>query len=203
MEMKDRKALFLSPIKVELFLNTSRKARSGGFKQAMFGDVVDPKELFSSGTEICVKQTFYKKDGTTIAIPHPRANQLVGLSVEANCLAWAIGLFRLVTDFVMTYDLDSMTESALTFSSPSVRFVEAGIAVEQGQGTDLKVFLVEEKIPGKYAKFIHNRTAVPELRPEKEMDYVLFLAFSQHLQYQETEKLAFISDYQGFFSLNL
>jgi hypothetical protein len=197
-DMNGRTSLFLSPIKIELLLDMSKKPRSGGFKQAIFGSVVTPKDLFTSGAEICVKQTFYKKDGTTVTIPHPRANQLVGLSVEANCLAWAVGLLDLVNNYMTEHRLDAELSSVFNLPAPpDVRFIEAGIAVEQGQGTDLKVFLVEERIPGKYIKFIHNRTATPELRPAREMDFVMFLSFTQHLQYQETDRLAFISDYQG------
>jgi hypothetical protein len=35
------------------------------------------------------------------------------------------------------------------------------------------------------------------------MDFVLYVSFSQHVQYQETNKLVFISDYQGEYRRHL
>jgi hypothetical protein len=113
--------------------------------------------LFEAGADLCLKQTFYRKEGSWVAIIHPSANQLIEISVEANCMAWAIALFALVEDFVASIEAYNSETSAS--SRPKMRFVQAGIAVEQGVGDNLKVYLVEERIPGKFIKLIHNRSA--------------------------------------------
>ncbi|KAG1825148.1 hypothetical protein EV424DRAFT_1287874, partial [Suillus variegatus] len=62
-------------------------------------------------------------------------------------------------------------------------------------------FLLEELIPGgqdAFVKFIHNTDCDPLLDPgEDGYNTALFLAFTQHVQYEKTGGLAYISDYQG------
>jgi hypothetical protein len=193
--MENRIDLFeKSPIKADISLDSSN-VHSGGFKQATFGTVTTSPAIFSSGPNVCAKQTFYRKEGSTAIITHASIDQLSGLSNEANCLAWAAALVFLVDDFIHDF---LPTASDITKSAPptlKLRFVDAGIAIEQGRG---KVHLVEERIPGKFVKFIHNRSAsVPRLRREEDVTLALYLSFTQHVQYIRTGKLAFVSDYQG------
>lgn len=105
------------------------------------------------------------------------------------------------------------------FEIPCVCFVDAGVALGYGQhnanskkgeksdtkaGTVLAVYLLEEHIlfddNEVFTKFIHNMDCVPQLnQDEYGYDLAVFLAFMQHLQYVQTEGLAFISDYQGIY----
>jgi hypothetical protein len=204
--MADRGTLFEPPVRADICIDRSGGKVQGGFKQALFGTAAMPNDLFKAGLDLCLKQTFYRKEGSWVAILHPSANQVIELSVEANCMAWAIALFALVEDFVTSIEtIDSETSPCWTeFSRPKMHFVQAGIAVEQGEGDTLKVYLVEERIPGKFIKLIHNCSAqVSRLHSEADMDFVLYVSFSQHVQYQETNKLVFISDYQGEYRRHL
>ncbi|KAJ7755413.1 hypothetical protein B0H14DRAFT_3600064 [Mycena olivaceomarginata] len=79
---------------------------------------------------------------------------------------------------------------------PELRFTEAGLAIEQGEASRAKVYMMEEYIGGPFKKYIHNGSAQP--LPSVQNDtVVIFLAFSQHAQYVLSNGLAFVSDYQG------
>jgi len=68
------------------------------------------------------------------------------------------------------------------------------------------VYLLKEKINGGstvFTKFIHNMDCGPTLdEDEVGYDIAQFLAFTQHVQYTQTGKLVFISDYQGKWQLS-
>ncbi|KAG1754165.1 hypothetical protein EDB19DRAFT_1823558 [Suillus lakei] len=65
------------------------------------------------------------------------------------------------------------------------------------------VYLLERVTSGTpndqtFTKFIHNKDYGPSLdEDEYGYDLAVFLSFTQHVQYEKTEGLAFISDYQG------
>ncbi|KAF8127214.1 hypothetical protein EV363DRAFT_1223459 [Boletus edulis] len=68
------------------------------------------------------------------------------------------------------------------------------------------MYLAEELIPIRageaFVKYIHNDKAKPNIFFNMELDEVTeFLAFTQHVQYITTNKLTYISDYQGHGSL--
>lgn len=140
---------------------------------------------------------------------------------ECNLLYWAKSLL----DFTYEY-IDHCINAAPTLPSfpiPRVRFVEAGIALafsrhssntqgtsEQAPMADIKagmfsaVYLLEERVTSgtpndqTFVKFIHNKDYGPSLdEDEYGYDLAVFLSFTQHIQYEKTEGLAFISDYQG------
>ncbi|KAG1847777.1 hypothetical protein C8R48DRAFT_779120 [Suillus tomentosus] len=107
------------------------------------------------------------------------------------------------------------------FEIPRVHFVDAGVALGYGQrnasskpgdksntkaGAVSAVFFLKEPIlfddKEKFTKFIHNMDCVLSLdEDEYGYDLAVFLVFMQHLQYVQTEGLAFISDYQGSLTL--
>ncbi|TFK28398.1 hypothetical protein FA15DRAFT_701068 [Coprinopsis marcescibilis] len=62
-------------------------------------------------------------------------------------------------------------------------------------------YLIEEKIDGRFIKYIHNSKCSPSesIQPDNPPWYenALFLAFMQHAQYDITGGLAFVLDYQG------
>ena len=64
------------------------------------------------------------------------------------------------------------------------------------------MYLVEELIPlstgEAFIKYIHNGDATPRVFRDAAVDEIAeFLAFTQHVQYITSEKLTYISDYQG------
>lgn len=89
--------------------------------------------------------------------------------------------------------------------------MQAGIFVKMGSEVKhvkssaagpSRSFLLEEKIPvpsgGEFIKYVHNASAVPSLGPDDpEYDTALFLCACQHLQYDKTQGVAFVSDFQG------
>ncbi|KAG1847356.1 hypothetical protein DFJ58DRAFT_843242 [Suillus subalutaceus] len=124
---------------------------------------------------------------------------------ECNLLYWAKSLL----DFTYEY-IDHCINAAPTLPSfpiPRVRFVEAGIALafsrhsSNTQGTSEQAPMADIKagmFSATFVKFIHNKDYGPSLdEDEYGYDLAVFLSFTQHIQYEKTEGLAFISDYQG------
>ncbi|OJA19582.1 hypothetical protein AZE42_13237, partial [Rhizopogon vesiculosus] len=59
-------------------------------------------------------------------------------------------------------------------------------------------YLVEEGIIGKSVKYINNNQAVPAHGLDsKEADVGSFLCFVQHVQYQLSNEMVYLSDFQG------
>ncbi|KAG1807525.1 uncharacterized protein BJ212DRAFT_1485636 [Suillus subaureus] len=135
-------------------------------------------------------------------------DELQKLFREANILYWSKSLLKLTYNFV-DHSITSSPEPP-PFMVPCVQLVEASLALCHNQGgskpgvktgSTQAVFLLEELIEGSddmFVKFIHNMDTNPLLN---ELDYgydmAEFLVFTQHVQYIKTDKLVFISDYQG------
>ncbi|KAF5377829.1 hypothetical protein D9615_006831 [Tricholomella constricta] len=192
---------------------SSKKQKKGGFKLSSFGESSRP--LFNGlSKNICAKQTYYEKSGSvesmgqeiqvTQNIPHDGRTQARNLTMEIACLVWARVLLDLVYVFIEKY---VTTKGQPPFTIPQLRFVEAALAVEHADSSqESRVFLVEEVIggasEGMFRKYMNNVSPVPlPLSDEADKERALFLAFSQHVQYFKTKKMAFISDYQGGSSL--
>lgn len=67
-------------------------------------------------------------------------------------------------------------------------------------------FLIEERIAFSeqdcFTKFVHNGSAEPNLYPnDSGYQTSLFLCACQHLQYEKTHQMAFVSDFQGYNNL--
>ncbi|KAF5377194.1 hypothetical protein D9615_006459 [Tricholomella constricta] len=133
-------------------------------------------------------------------IPHDGRTQARNLTMEIACLVWARVLLDLVYVFI---EKCVSTKGQPQFDIPQLRFVEAALAVEDADSSrESRVFLVEEVIggasEGSFRKYMNNVSPVPlPLSDEADKERALFLAFSQHVQYFKTKKMAFISDYQG------
>ena len=138
------------------------------------------------------------------------ADELPKLHCEANTLYWAKALLTMTYDFIDGAIAHS--RKLPPFDIPRLRFVEAGLALAHSQPTKAPVkgkssstlcgvYLLEEKIEGGstvFTKFIHNMDCGPSLdEGEEGYGVAQFLAFTQHVQYIQTSKLVFISDYQG------
>ncbi|KIM60697.1 hypothetical protein SCLCIDRAFT_39656, partial [Scleroderma citrinum Foug A] len=138
------------------------------------------------------------------------ADKLPKLHCEANTLYWAKALLKMMYDFID--QAIAYANEPPPFNIPCLRFVEAGLALAHSQpskmpvkaklsGTLCGAYLLEEKIEGGSAvfmKFIHNMDCGPSLDEDEEgYNVAQFLVFTQHVQYAQTSKLVFISDYQG------
>ena len=84
---------------------------------------------------------------------------------------------------------------------PQMRFVKAGLAIEQVNEGERHCFLLEEVIPeseGSFRKYLNNTSAVPcHFTGEDDNYRAEFLAFAQHVQYFKTKKRAYVADFQG------
>lgn len=125
--------------------------------------------------------------------PNAQAS-LCHLAMESKTHQWAMALL----DETM-WHVDRIIEEhgAPDFGIPSVRLVEAGVALPVGQNT---AYLIEELINEqiKFVKYINNAssTCIKLSDPEEEVRG-LFLSFAQHHQWLVTGRLAFVSDFQG------
>lgn len=205
------------PQSVMLHLDLSKDhTMKGGFKLAHPGSSNPP--LFRS-QDICAKETYYvkEKEQQSVAgqpakpirqnIPHDGEYQLCYLILELKCLIWGSALLKLVYAFIDKFlEGEQLHIDSLPVKVPVMRFVSAGIAVEQlsagsGSGAN-RVFLVEESIgggtEGKFRKYMSNvLTQSFAFQDEEDQNTADFLKFSQHVQYWKTKGLAFVSDYQG------
>ena len=124
---------------------------------------------------------------------------------EANLLAWAASLLE--------YSYHHIDECIDDIGPPSgfdilhLCFVKAGIAFTKkdiGLSASAKslstwaIYLLEELIEAPFGKYIHNGDVMPLWDPDEEgYDVSVFLCFIQHVQYQYSGGLVFISDFQG------
>lgn len=100
------------------------------------------------------------------------------------------------------------------FEIPEIRFVEAGVILVHGAlgtsgpstagpSTIRHAYLVEELIEEDhldnfFIKYLHNASAKPVLQPNHpRWELSQFLCFVQHVQYEKTNGLVYISDFQG------
>ncbi|KAG1763284.1 hypothetical protein EDD22DRAFT_777197 [Suillus occidentalis] len=140
------------------------------------------------------------------------ANELKHVLKEGKVMCWAKSLLNYTYDYIDHHI--SMSPTPPPFEIPCVCFVDASVALGFSQhntypkpgdtkvGSVSVVYLLKEHIlfddNEVFAKFIHNMDCVPSLdEDEYGYDLAVFLVFMQHLQYVQTEGLAFISDYQG------
>lgn len=137
-------------------------------------------------------------------------DELKKTMVEANILYWATSLMSFTYSFI-----DSTIEAAKQppeFNIPHLRFVKAGLAVSHEQRMTKedggpkaqftkRAYLLEEFIDERqdhFTKYIYNGSAVPII-DHGDPDYELaqFLSFVQHVQYNKSGQMVYISDLQG------
>lgn len=167
------------------------KPEYGAFKRS-YPDSQATIPLFpSQDTHICLKQAFFKQMGGTSAHVYEGVTQGKKLAVELNCLRWGGALLHLVYQFIASSGLKP------PFSVPKLRFVGAGLAVSQNGGND--TFLVEELIKDRpFVKYINNNSAKPSSFSDPgRAETARFLAFCQHVQWEQTDRQVYISDFQG------
>jgi hypothetical protein len=197
----DTKEIYEPPSQLNFQLYLSQPC-SGGFKKGYFGLVESSVSHFSSSAiDVCVKQMFFTNSFNQEVL-YGSTDQMSRLGMELKCLCWGQALISLVFAYVVSVRARKPAGWKPRLNLPNVRFVRAGLAIEQGQvdPSKGKVYMIEEKIEGEFKKYIHNGNAtIPKgiLRSEATLSLAQFLSFSQHVQYIKTKKAAFISDYQG------
>ena len=86
------------------------------------------------------------------------------------------------------------------FEIPKMCFVKAALAVAEKGNHDTYMVeeVIDEVINGEFIKYIGNSSAIiNDFEDEDLQDRAKFLAFCQHIQYNKTQEMAFIGDYQG------
>lgn len=132
------------------------------------------------------------------------------ISGEARLLVWANALLSFAHSFIDSHINSAESIPDFLRDRPAFRFVDAGIALalkpleEPGgaKATSYRaIYLLEERLPGassNFVKYINNSNAIPILESD-DPDYetAVYLTFIQHVQYQITHGLAYVSDFQG------
>ncbi|CAK5277258.1 unnamed protein product [Mycena citricolor] len=183
----------------------------GAFKDARPGFLTLTRApsngLGSSPNErVAVKQMIHSKNEHGSSKRFDVKNEFRLTVSEGNLLLWAISLFDFSLSFVHSC-LQTIGTPPSTLIVPDIRFVEGGVALVHDitTGPNVQVasslrqsLLIEELIPSPFVKFVHNRAPVPHLTVTHELYYIAeFLCFTQHIQYEKSGGLVFISDYQG------
>ncbi|KLO07949.1 hypothetical protein SCHPADRAFT_835928, partial [Schizopora paradoxa] len=149
------------------------------------------------------RETTKHSSSTNVDVPMVGKEQLAHLGDEVTCLMWASAFTTAVTRYVTQVITDKGNPP---FQVPHFEYVTGALAMEvtfnHAQEKRVNAWLVERRISkeeqGPWRKYINNDSPVPlKQTNEDDITRAHFLAFSQHLQYKITGKLAFVSDYQG------
>ncbi|KAI0080940.1 hypothetical protein K474DRAFT_1582276, partial [Panus rudis PR-1116 ss-1] len=149
--------------------------------------------------KVCVKQLYTRMTpgGPIRRLEHTEETKKMCL--EALCHIWSRTLLDLAYSEIETR---SPTSGETANVIPRLRFVEAAIAVVHSPSSVArKVLLIEELIDvgaGEFTKYINNALA----RPIEGLDadshrLAEFLCCVQHIQYEATQGLVYLSDFQG------
>ena len=181
----------------------------GAFKAAFRGtsskamSIMHTKDPKSGRYPIMAKAIFQgtHSNGAVVLARAPR--QLQDLGMEAHCLIFGHAFLNLVYGYVdkWCHEKGETRQTAkISTGIPNVRFIAAGMGIQQRGGDNPRVILVEEFINGSFTKYINNADAqvLPQRCSDTEAKVIgEFLAFSQHVQYWKTKKQVFVTDYQG------
>ncbi len=201
----------IAPVPSQLTIDTSSPPQRGTFKQAQFAEIT-PK--LPCGTSLIVAKqainTIISGTRTTgRGRPVVGLGQLQYLSDEVACYVWAKSLQSYTTKFITDAISAGATLLPNAIKIPDFRFVSSALAIDTVSDSDKKrptSWLLEERIDsaeqGPWRKYINNDSPVPlTMRNKADERRAEFLAFCQHVQYMATNKLVFVSDYQGTFCL--
>ena len=157
---------------------------------------------------VACKRFFVRSNGQMMRLTP--ADELLRVHAEGTILYWANALLTMCYAFMARHIAKSCKEPPHRI--PEVRFVNAAIGLslpkDQMGSKGLpysSCFLLEEMIEipagGKFTKFIGNGSAKPLVKPgEDGYEEAVFLAFCQHVQYEKTQGMAYISDLQGMWA---
>jgi hypothetical protein len=194
--------------------------QQGSFKTAHEATILSgPQALVDhfSRHKVIAKRPYIYEERVLTRLPV--TDELSDIGNECNILIWASALLTMTYDYMDA--VISQKEMDPPFACPELAFVQAGFAhtvSPDGSSTankaSIKVlrsqkaispsirlgYLLEEKIEGNFVKYIHNGEPRPLLAPDDpKYPVAKFLCFTQHIQYVQTAKSVFVSDYQGPF----
>ncbi|KAG2343300.1 hypothetical protein BDR05DRAFT_884866, partial [Suillus weaverae] len=149
--------------------------------------------------EVVAKCVFFQKGQGNGCQCFAREDELARTLNEANCLYWGVALMGITYIFI-----DEMLEMGKVPKDiedlvQCLRLVYAAltIPVDTKNSNVGANYLVEEKISGKFLRYINNNSAVPVCGLHaKEVNIVLFLCFVQHIQYHLSNHMVYLSDFQ-------
>jgi hypothetical protein len=177
---------------------------AGAFKSCHSAriSVLDPSQAgllailsLPQGTEVVAKRPFYVENGKKKR--YDESSELTMLAGEAECHIRGMQLLEGTMAFVKRYREQHPLSTAASMRIPNLRFVRAGIA--STMTTPSTRWILEEKVPGDFHKYIGNRDGDPlaDGLVGEELDTARFLCFTQHVQYLATSAEMIITDFQG------
>ena len=198
----------VKPMTAILFLKQGDNVKYGSFK-GMRRATIDPLpfEFEAQESWIAVKQAYRRKVKLDEVRPLDVCRQVEVLSQDVLGTQWASALLSLVYDFIA----DEQQKPGLghpPFDILQLRYVKVALATSippSDKSKEQEAYLLEElidpAIEGKWRKYINNDSAIPiPYRHLGDQQRGEFLAFCQHVQYWKTNKLVFVSDFQGKYS---
>jgi hypothetical protein len=173
------------------------RPKLGTFKVAQLGNLDNHS---GDTTQVCIKQCIRRMPSATAQqtiMVYDNRKQAELLSLEITCSRWANALMGIVYQFADSYPDPPSLEI------PRMSYVATALAIgtENTQQTILIEDLIDEVQEGPFVKYINNNSAKPLVFPgdDERTNVAEFLAFCQHIQYEKTGKLAYVSDFQGTF----
>ncbi|KAG1797887.1 uncharacterized protein HD556DRAFT_1306466 [Suillus plorans] len=123
--------------------------------------------------------------------PLSREDELSKTLDEVNCLYWGGSLVGMAYTFVDEMLKTGKVSQDVVDLIPRLRVVRAVLAIPDGLDGSLNaIYLVEEKIHGRFIKYINNNSTVAaDSLHGREVVIGLFLCFVQHVQYQLTNSM--------------
>ncbi|KAG1886721.1 hypothetical protein F4604DRAFT_1917552 [Suillus subluteus] len=195
-----------------LTINTSSKSMiglAGSFKMChpaliSNADVVpsistSPPPSVLSAEQVVAKHVFFRKGQTMGHCRFAREDELEKTLDEVNCLYWGTSLLGMAYTFIDEMLKTGNVSQDVVVELPHLRLVRAVLAIPDNPNNDLSAkYLIEERISGKFVKYINNNSAVPTHSLEgREAVIGLFLCFVQHVQYHLTNNMVYLSDFQS------
>lgn len=180
---------------------STSKPLHGAFKIAYIGH--STPVLLGESTQVCIKQAYSTDPQTGKKVVFEGQSQAANITQEINCLGWASALMDVVYGYLKTAE---QVRGKPPFEIPQMRYVQSGLAISKKED-QINSYLVEEFIDAKspgdwFVKYINNDSAkVRPFKNEEQSMRAMFLSFSQHVQYLQTNGLAYVSDMQGGRSL--
>ena len=190
-------------------MNFHEKAAMGRFKTAHPGwvEITDkghtPDDVLSPFIDktVCAKQLYEKRERDGAIKRVGGRYELSAFVEECNRVRWASILLDLTYQFI---EREIERGGRPDFAIPKLRYTRAMIAIVLDDSKE-KAFFVEEWIETdegdrQFQKYVNNRHAtscVPIGAPPKVHYLAEFLLFSQHVQWEKTKMMVFVSDYQG------
>ncbi|KAF5343328.1 hypothetical protein D9758_014197 [Tetrapyrgos nigripes] len=134
---------------------------------------------------------YHRNEQTGELMNFDSGHQISELSRELNCLLWGKVMLGLVYQFIQRRDVELGTTPS--FPIPHLRFVNAALVIGKRTDGEQSVYMMEEIVGGAHGwsfyKYICNGTASPLIDMGTDQ--------AAHVQFVETDGLAYTSDFQG------